>query len=1067
MEKTYSPADHESIIYSDWENANLFKPKNCKDARETYCNILPPPNANGELHLGHASGYATMDLFGRFNRLRGKKTLLLPGKDHAGIQTQVVFEKKLLAERKLSRYDLGREKFFQECYDFCMDRSRYMRSQEKRIGLSADWEREKFTLDPEVSKRAIKTFVKMHDDNLLYRGERIINWCPRCATALSDIEVIHKETEGKLFHIKYPVKNSEEHIIVATTRPETLLGDTAVAVHPDDARYTTLVGKTLLLPLMNREIPVIADDRVDATFGTGAVKITPAHDPLDWAIAETHTLPVIQVIGKDAKMTSEAGKFFGLPAQEAREKILEELDSLGILLPEENHRLNISLCERCKTTIEPLVSKQWFVKVDAPENSLKQKAIAGIRNGDIAFYPETMKDQMIHWLENLHDWCISRQLWWGHRIPVWYCLSCKKERVGASVKSRWFFIRHGETDANKTENQNGDGYDCPLNENGRTQAQRAGEHLAHESIEVIFSSPFSRTRETAEIIGEKTGVQEIIFDERLRERHMGEAEGISYAETRERFPDIRKYDGKPANNESFEEAEHRIWKAVSEHLEKHHHKNVLIVSHGGTLRALWRKIKNIDPKNIMQIEKFANAIPLFVDILDPCEKCGGHFFEQDPDTLDTWFSSGQWPYTTLGYPEKQDAQDFYPTHTMIMGRDLLFFWAARMILFGYYTTKTTPFKNLYFTGLVRDEHGLKMSKSKGNGIDVLEMIDTFGADAVRMSLIVGATPGLDFRLSEKKISGFRNFVNKLWNIGRYVAQATETTSASRKKEPSEADHWILFHLAKTVQEVTRLLENYQFSLAGEVLREFTWTQFADWYVEIHKIEQNNTVLSFVFETLLKLWHPFMPFVTETLWKETGHNTPLMTETWPNADNVFSEIEKTLTLTVSGMKAGEFEYFVQEPIVHIRNIRAEHRISTSSKLKLHITGIPAHGMQTSEKTRSILEKNTPLFIRLARIQSVTFFEKAVEKSIPVLCRHFSGFLVSEETVDIKKEKMRLEKEFASLETLVTNTEKQLANPQYREKAPANIVAQREKLLEEYRAKKESIARQMRDSSQEYL
>lgn len=839
--KTYTPADWEDKLYAAWEASGFFNPDTI-ERTERYSDILPPPNANGELHLGHASGYAVMDIFGRYQRMQGKKVLLLPGKDHAGIQTQVVFEKKIESEQGITRHDLGREKFYRSTYDFCMDRSGYMRSQEKRIGLSADWSREKFTLDPEVSRRATETFVQMYTDGMIYRGDRIINWCPRCATALSDVEVIHKETPGKLFFIRYPIKDSGEAIVVATTRPETMLGDTAVAVHPDDDRYQDLIGKTIILPLTHREIPIIADQRIDRSFGTGVVKITPAHDPLDWEIGQTHGLPTLSVIDTDATITEAGALFQGLSVGEARTRILEILMTDSTLLKEEAHTINLSICERCKTPIEPLISKQWFINVDAPRYSLKRKSIEALQSDTIAFHPENMKDQMIGWLENLHDWCISRQLWWGHRIPVWY----RNEEVFC-------------------------GTEAPL----------------------------------------------------------------------------------------------------------------------------------------------------------------GDGWEQEQDTLDTWFSSGQWPYTALGYPEAKDVHTFYPTDTMVMGRDLLFFWATRMVMFGFYRTGKPPFKNLYFTGLVRDKDGHKMSKSKGNGVDVLDMIDRFGADAVRLSLVLGATPGLDFRLYEEKIETFRNFTNKLWNLGRYVAtQSLPTKDIDSSLVRNDADRWILRRIHEVATEVTRLIENYQLSLAGEELRDFTWNEFADWYVEIHKGEKNDTLLRYAFDIILKLWHPFMPFVTEAI-HQTLHsdsNELLMVSQWPSFPETQDEIADE----------NRFE-LVKELIIALRNARAEYRIEPARKMAVSAFG-------GSERT---LRDNEIAFKRLARISEIHSLESSTppENSILIQAGLLQAYLHLGDVIDLEQERVRLTKELAEKTSYIASLKNRLADPNFSSRAPKHILDQTASLLEE--------------------
>lgn len=853
---TYQAAEWEDALYQQWEKNDFFRPEGGPQSNDHfhppahYSNILPPPNANGELHIGHASGYTVMDIFGRYQRMQGKQVLLLPGKDHAGIQTQVIFEKKLQRERGLSRFDIGREKFLEAIYAFCMERSTYMRSQEKKMGLAADWSREKFTLDPAVSRRALETFVKMHADGLLYRGERIINWCPRCATALSDIEVTRTETSGNLFFIKYALKNRPGFVTVATTRPETLLGDTAVAVHPDDERYSALVGQMLVLPLMDREIPLIADLRVTPDFGTGAVKITPAHDPLDWSIGHDHALATLVVIDEQARISALGGMYAGLTVKDAREKIIRDLTALGLLETQE-HTLNLSQCERCKTTIEPLVSKQWFINVDAPRYSLKQQAIATLRSDSIVFHPAAMKDQMLQWFAALHDWCISRQIWWGHRLPVWYCDHCGDDRYVVSLEK---------------------------------------------------------------------------------------------------------------------------------------------------------------PKT--------------------CPSCSHEKFTQDPDTLDTWFSSGQWPYTTLGYPDEDDAQRFYPTDMMVMGRDLLFFWAARMIMFGRYRTGVVPFRHLYFTGLVRDKAGQKMSKSKGNGINPLAMIEQYGADALRMALVIGSAPGNDIRLDEEKIKGFRNFTNKLWNIGRYVATASRPTN--RRTPSSSADHWIIQRLQTVAAEVTRLIDTSQLSLTGEKLRDFTWNEFADWYVETHKIEKNDGVLRFVFETLLRLWHPFMPFVTEAIHQtlHDDHSTFLMRSSWPRLD----------PHAHTGADANQFEH-LKNLIIQIRNIRALYRIAPTQPITMSFS------RDSDALTERAIMDNKALFSRLARISEIQRAGKPIPRAILIQSGPLQCSLHLADTIDINKERVRFEKEKIQKIHFVTALEKKLGNSRFIERAQPEIIERERKKLRE--------------------
>jgi len=862
LPKQYIPSEHEDEIYKRWEQSGFFRPEadqpwaGSLSKRKTYCNILPPPNANGEAHLGHASGYAVMDIFGRFERMNGKRVLLLPGKDHAGIQTQVVFEKKIKDERGIGRQDLGREKFYQECYNFCISRADYMRSQEKKLGISADWSREKFTLDPDVSMVTLETFVKMYGDGMIYRGRRIINWCPRCATALSDVEVLHREVDGKLYYIQYPIKNSKEFIVVATTRPETMLGDSAIAVNPKDKSHFNFIGKIAILPLQNREIPIIADRRVDLEFGTGAVKITPAHDPLDWQIGKTHKLPEFQVIDEKAKITKLGGKYAGQDVSEVRKNILNDLSKLGLLGNEESIKINKLICERCKSTIEPLISRQWFVKVDAEKYSLKREALKAIRGGKINFYPESLRKIMIHWLTNLDDWCISRQIWWGPQFPVWY-------REKLKVKS-------------------------------------------------------------------------------LRSKTNGDKK------------EIETYVG-----------------------------------------------------------------------LEPPEGAG---WIQETDTFDTWFSSGQWAYSPLGYPKSQDYKKYYPSDLMVMGRDIIFFWAARMIMLSLYRTKKIPFKNLYFTGLVRDKDGYKFSKSRGNGIDPVEMIKKFGSDALRLSLVMNVTPGQDSRLYEAKIENFRNFITKLWNICRYAIQSDENFTLvekiSRRELKTLAEKWIISELEETAKAVTDLLKKKNISLAQERLRIFTWDNFADWYIEINKMEKNPKVLGYVVDKILKLWHPFTPFVTEKIYSLVKKdNELLMVKKWPKSEKKFIS-----------QKTREDFADLKELIIKIRNIRTNYHISSSEI-------IIAFSEKTAEKE---------LIERLAKINFSTTMEDQA-KLIHVKTRKRSLGLNISHLIDVKKEAVMIAGEILNLENLAKKTESMLNNRKFISGAPKEVVGSYRAKLKEYREK----------------
>jgi valyl-tRNA synthetase len=844
MPKAYEPAAVEESIYKSWEESGFFNPDNLDGPSGRYVNVLPPPNANGELHIGHASGYVVMDLLGRYQRMLGKKVLLLPGKDHAGIQTQVVYEKKIKKERGIGRHDLGREAFYDEVYAFCQDRASYMRNQEKKIGLSADWSREKFTLNPELIDTVLKTFIRMHNEvdnegnRLAYQGERIINWCPRCFTALADVEVEHEEQAAKLYTFKY---DKSFPFAISTTRPETKLGDTAVAVNPDDERYRAYVGQTYEADFCGQplKIKIIADRNVDSAFGTGALGVTPAHSVVDWEMAREHGLDEVRVIGQDGRILPGFGRFSGLEVSAARAEIAASLKSAGLLEKEDDYQNSLSVCERCKTAIEPLVSKQWFINVDYQNFSLKKQARLAMEKGEIKIYPERFEKVMLNWIDNVRDWCISRQIWWGPRIPAWY----KDGQVVASVESP------------------------------------------------------------------------------------------------------------------------------------------------------------------------------------------GEGFVQDEDTFDTWFSSGQWAYSTLGYPNGQDFKDYYPSDTMVMGRDILPFWAFRMIILSLYTTGKVPFKKLYFTGLVRDEKGLKMSKSKGNGIEPLEMISRYGTDAVRLSLVIGSAPGNDMNLGEAKIAGFRNFTNKLWNIARYaIANISETELAAeeielKQDDLSSFDCWIVAKLNQLIGEVEDDLENFRLSQAGERLKAFTWDDLADWYLEALKVENNQSrflVLRLVLENLLKLWHPFMPFVTEKIWSSMGKKDLLMVAPWPK--QLFSDYDLS--------RGSDFQLAI-DLIKAIRNARAENRIEPAKKIEAIICA----GKMTN-KVLAQAELIKGLKTGLADLTIVPAYQSKGE-AIFLAVGELEIYLLG--GLDKAKEKERLAKEIAEKERFINNLQNKLANNDFVSHAPAAIIA----------------------------
>jgi valyl-tRNA synthetase len=727
MDKVYQHQETEGKWSSFWEKQGYFTPE-INPKKKPFTIIMPPPNANGELHVGHALFVTLQDILTRYHRMKGNSALWLPGADHAGIQTQVVYE-RILEKQGKTRYDLGRNEFYAQVYDFTLKNKEVMEDQLRRLGASCDWSREKFTLDPAISKAVYLTFKKLYDDGLAYRGERMINWCPRCTTALSDAEIVHQEKEATLWFIRYPliqetekagqcVPLKEKFIVVATTRPETMLGDTAVAVNPDDKRYKNLIGCKAYVPLISREIPIIADNSVDKKFGTGAVKVTPAHDPTDFEISERHNLPKIQIIGFDSKVTAEGKRYAGLKFNEARRQILEDLKKEGFLEKEKPYLHSVGRCERCNDVVEPLISLQWFIKM----KPLATLAIRAVKEGKIKLLPRRFEKVYYQWMENLRDWCVSRQIWWGHQLPVWYCGT-----------------------------------------KGLSDLQRRLNDIA-----------------------ETPGCGEVIVA----------------AE-------------KPSE----------------------------------------------------------------------CPKCQNAKLIQDPDTFDTWFSSGQWPFTTLGWPKQtSDFQYFYPTSVMETGYDIFFLWVTRMIVLGLYCTGQVPFQTVYLHGIVRDAKGQKMSKSKGNVINPLTVADQYGADAVRMALVFNTTPGNDQNLGEDKIRGMRNFTNKIWNIARFVIDfKPDSYETGITKTLQAEDKVILEELKKTQEKVTKSLENFRFSEAAQTLYQFIWHQFADIYIEKAKSRRAETqaILEHVLKVSMELLHPFMPYVTEEIWQKLPHQgKSIMVAPWP-------------------------------------------------------------------------------------------------------------------------------------------------------------------------------------------
>ena len=854
LEKLYDPARVEDDIYAFWLNGGYFHTKADKN-KKPYTIVMPPPNVTGQLHMGHAMDETWQDILIRYKRMQGYAALWVPGTDHASIATEAKVVAKM-KEEGLTKEMLGRDGFLERAWAWKNQYGDRIVSQLKKLGCSCDWDRERFTMDEGCSKAVLKVFKYLYDKDLIYRGERIINWCPHCKTSISDAEVEYEDQEGSFWHLKYPIVGTDEFLVLATTRPETMLGDTAVAVHPDDERYKHLHGKKVLLPLLNKEIPIVTDTYVDMEFGTGVVKITPAHDPNDFEVGQRHNLPIVKVLDETAHMTADCGKYAGMDRYEARKAIVADLEAGGYLEKIEPHAHNVGTCYRCGTTIEPMVSKQWFVRM-VP---LAGPAIDAVRDGRIKFVPERFDKQYYHWMENTRDWCISRQLWWGHRIPAYYCDAC------------------GEV------------------------------HVSDEPMTT-------------------------------------------------------------------------------------------------------------------------------------CPKCGGAL-RQDEDTLDTWFSSALWPFSTLGWPDKtEDLDYFYPTNTLVTGYDIITFWVSRMIFSGLEYTGKVPFDTVLIHGLVRDAQGRKMSKSLGNGIDPLEIIAQYGADALRLTLVLGSTPGNDMRFSDEKIKASRNFANKLWNATRFVMMNLPEDFQAGLPTADKldlSDKWILSTLNNLARTVTDNLDKFELGLAAQKVQDFIWEVYCDWYIEIAKVRLNSTdpeeadnarkVLVYVLTQALKLLHPFMPFITEEIYRALpGTSETIMTEQWP----VFCE-----ELNYAAEEA-DFEKLM-DYIKAVRTIRAEMNVHPAKRSSMII--------ETSET--EAFRCGGDYLAKFAFATDVILTEKYTGDTagmVQVITHAARGFIPMMELIDREKELARLNKEKAGAEKEIGMFSRQLSNEGFVNKAPANVVEEiRQKL-----------------------
>ncbi|HTY40160.1 MAG TPA: class I tRNA ligase family protein [Candidatus Paceibacterota bacterium] len=886
MESRYDHLAAEPAVYKKWEGSGAFDPDRLPNAkrRKPYTIIMPPPNANGSLHVGHAVFVTLEDIMIRYNRMRGRRALWLPGADHAGFETQVVYDKKLDKEGR-KRWEIPREQLYREIWEFTQSNKSFMESQLRKLGASCDWSREKFTLDKDIVQTVYATFEQLYKDGLLYRDLKVVNWCPKHKTALSDLEVKYVEQTDPLYYMKYGP------LTLATVRPETKFGDTALAVNPKDKRYTKYIGKEIeavgiLGPLKFR---IIADDAVDPKFGTGVVKVTPAHDATDFEIWQRHKGEIAGpkiIIDENGRLTGDVGEFKGLKVAEARVKVAEAMQAKGILEKvDPSYVHQVATCYKCGTTLEPLPRPQWFVKTEP----LAKKTLAAIAKKQVVFHPDRSRKVMNHWLTNIRDWNISRQIVWGIRIPAWYCLACGATKINPRMKAKWFLVRHGETDINKEHRSSGGGIDAPLNETGLAQARQTAADLKDQNIGLIVSSHLVRAKQTAEIIAKATGAP-IIYEEDLMERHMGAMEGVHHDEVAKAHPSFwTDYEYKGAGNESYRELETRVARAFKKLKIEHGHKNVVIVSHGGSMRVLFKHLRNLEPSEALARALIPNGQPFELDIPDkPCA-CGGDIFEQDQDVFDTWFSSGQWPYAALGYPKAKDYKDYYPTDVMETAYDILFFWVARMLMLGIYRTGEVPFRHVYLHGLVRDKDRQKMSKSKGNVIDPLGVAETYGTDALRMALVVGNTAGNDIVVSEDKIRGYRNFATKIWNIARFVLMS-RPAKMPKTVRLTAADKKHLATLAGIRKKSTKYLDAYDFNRAAETLYHYLWHAFADKVIESSKARLQSTdaadqaaayrTLETILLECLTLLHPFMPFVTEAIYEKFEPKEILMTKAWP-------------------------------------------------------------------------------------------------------------------------------------------------------------------------------------------
>ncbi|HYF13107.1 MAG TPA: class I tRNA ligase family protein [Candidatus Paceibacterota bacterium] len=894
-EKFKKPYDHTAVegeIYKKWEESGYFNPDNLPGERkESFSMVLPPPNVTGTLHLGHAYEDALQDAFVRFERMRGKKALWVPGADSAAIATQAKVENELYKKEKKTRYDIGRDELLARIEAFTQESRDTILNQVRRVGSSLDWSRFAYTMDGERYEAVIEAFVRMFNAGLIYRGDRIVNWDPKLQTTVSDDEIEYIEETTPFYYFKYGP------FTIGTVRPETKFGDKYVVMHPNDERYKEYThGQKIEVEWINGPITatVIKDEAGNMEFGSGVMTITPAHSSVDFDIAQRHGLDYEQIIDDRGILLPIAGEFAGQHIKKVRAAIVEKLKAKGLVEKiDEKYTHNVATNSRGGGVIEPQIKRQWFVAVnkeferDGTKITLKKLMRDTVESGKVEILPEHFEKIYYHWIDNLRDWCISRQIWFGHRIPVWYCLNCKNLRVNPKVKARWYLVRHGQTELNAKGVMQGRS-DSSLTSEGRKYVEKVAQSLAKKDIGLIVSSNLGRCKQTSEIISAATGA-EIIYDEALQERDFRSFEGTPYEAFTALMKEKRKYNSPLADEETYEEIEKRAWKAFNEYLQKYSDKNVVMVSHGGTMRVLLRAIRNLSYEEAFAIPHIQNGEIVSFDILEKsCENCGNILFEQDPDTLDTWFSSALWPFSTLGWPkETPDLRTYLPNTLMAPGYEILFFWVARMILASGFLLNSIPFKTVFLHGIVRDKEGRKFSKSLGNGIDPIHVIEKYGADALRMSLLVGAAAGSDIKFDEARVKGYKLFANKLWNVTRFVLEQPYDLQATL----TENDKKLWDEFETLAKDVTKDFQEYRLYLAAEKLYHYLWDRLAAEILEESKpiLKGNDArakasrarLLVMLLSNTLKLLHPFMPFITEEIWSSMPEKKELlMIESWP-------------------------------------------------------------------------------------------------------------------------------------------------------------------------------------------